>query len=99
MTDIPSYFDGQKTAEVKQYATNFGDYIPAGGSVASASAAYAQTFGGAASGSCAVGVSGGSVVYHTSPGLSLPGSYTFTVSASLSDGQLRKALWFVKVDA
>lgn len=98
MTTVQSFFDTQLTNEVKPYTTDFTEFIRAGASIASVAASYAQTFGGAASGSCAVGASGGSVT-HISPALSAAGSYRFTVAATMSDSDVRKAIWHVRIDA
>ena len=102
MSTYQSFFDSQLTSEIKKYTTDFGEFFSSGASIpsaGSASASYQQTLGGAASGSCAVAVTGGSLVTHTSPALSAAGAYTFTVTANVTDGQTRKALWFVRVDA
>lgn len=96
---VASFFDTQRTSEVKKYSTDFGDFIPSGASVVSASANYAQSFGGTASGSCVTSVTGGSIVTHTSPALSLTGAYAFTISATLTDNQIRKAIWYVTISA
>lgn len=96
---VASFSDTQITSEVKKYSTNFGDFIPAGGSVVSASTAYAQTFNGSASGSCSTAVTGGSIVTFTSPALAATGTYTYTVSATLTDSQIRIAEWYVVVSS
>lgn len=97
---LQTFYDTQVTGEIKTYSTNFGDFLGSGASIPSGSlaATYQQTFGGAASGSCAVSVTGGSIANHTSPALSLTGTYTFAVTANMSDGQTRKAIWYVRVD-
>lgn len=97
MSTIQSFFDSQLASEVKPYTTDFTDFIRSGASIASVSASYAQTLGGAASGSCAAGASSGSVT-HISPALSA-GSYTFTVTANMSNSDVRKAIWYVNVNA
>jgi hypothetical protein len=102
MSTIQSFFDSQLTNEAKKYTTDFGEFFSSGASIAAAastSASYQQTLGGAASGSCAMALTGGSLVTHTSPALSAAGAYTFTVAASCTDGQVRKALWYVSVNA
>lgn len=95
---VDAFYDSQRTGEVKKYTTDMSNFLPAGASISSASANYVQTYNGSASGSCATAVSGGSVT-HTSPALSTTGTYTFTVSATVSDGEVRKAVWYINVDA
>lgn len=96
---VASFYDTQYLYEVKKYSTDFGDFIPTGGSVVSASANYAQTFGGTASGSCVTSVTGGSIVTFVSPALSVAGTYTYSASATLTDGQVRRANWYVTISA
>ncbi len=100
---VQTFFDSFIAGEVAKRTTDFGEFIPAGASIPSAgntSASYQQTFGGSLSGSCATSVAGGSLVTHTIPAAaSLTGQYTFSVAASLSDGQVRKALWYETVHA
>lgn len=100
---VQSFFDSQLISEVKPMTTDFTDFIRDGASISSVAASYAQTFapgGGslASGGSCAVGASEGSVT-HTSPALSAAGGYRFVVTATMSDGDVRKALWYVRIDA
>lgn len=98
---IQSFYGTQVTGEVKPWTTDFTAFIRSGASISSVAASYAQTFSGTggalASGSCAVGASGGSVT-HVSPALSDTGSFTFAVTATMSNADVRVALWFVKVD-
>lgn len=98
MSTYNTFYDTQLTSEVKKYTVDLSAFLPSGGSVASASASYSQTYNGSASGSCATSVTASEVTF-TSPALSATGSYLFTVSATLSDSQIRKALYVIRVDA
>ena len=97
------FFDSFKTGEIVKRTTDFGEFFSTGASIpsaGSASATYAQSFGGALSGSCAMAVTGGSLVTHTIPaGASLTGQYTFTVTVNITDGQTRKAIWYETANA
>jgi len=95
---VQRFYDSQLTTEVKPYTTDFTDFIRSGASISAVAASYAQTFGGSLSGSCAAGASAGSVT-HVSPALSLAGSYTFNVTATMSNSDVRRAIWFIRVDA
>ena len=101
-TTIQTFFESQLVNEVKPYTTDFTDFIRSGASISAVAASYAQTFnpGGSAlaSGSCAAGISAGSVT-HISPALSAAGSYSFLVTATMTDNDVRKAIWYVQIDA
>jgi hypothetical protein len=98
------FFDSQVTGEVKKYTTDFTAFLPAGASIPSAgvAASMAHTFSPsgsiASSGSCATSASGNYVTFATAA-LQYTGQYRFTVGASLSDGQYRDAIYYVRVDA
>lgn len=96
-----TFYDTQLGNETKPYTTDFTNFIRAGASISAVAASYAQSFSAAgsalASGSCAVGASGASVT-HVSPPLPDPGSYSFAVTATMSNGDVRSAIWYVKVD-
>ncbi len=102
--DSPSFFDTQYLGEVKKYVYDFALLSP-GASVAAsgASGSFAQSFGytggslPGSAGSCAVSASAGSVTL-TAPVLTQTGSYTFTAAATLSDGQTREVVWYVRAD-
>jgi len=94
---VQTFYDTQLTAEVKKYTVDLSAFLPAGGSVVSGSATYSQTFGGAASGTCSVSTTASAATF-TSPALSAAGLYTFTLSATLSDSQIRKAYYAIRVD-
>ena len=98
MTTFQTFYDTQLTSEVKKYSPDFSAFLPAGGSVASGSTAYAQTYGGAASGTCSTSTSASGATF-TTPALSAAGLYTFTCSVTLSDSQIRKAIYVVRIDA
>lgn len=98
---VQSFFDSQVVGEIKPYTTEFSDFIRSGASISAVAASYAQTFapnGGslASGGSCAAGVSAGSVTFVT-PALAAAGQYTFAATATLSDGDTRMALWYITV--
>lgn len=97
MSTFQTFYDTQLTAEVKKYTPDFTAFLPTGGSVASASTAYTQTYNGSASGSCATTVTASAATF-TTPALSATGLYQFVVSATLSDSQVRKAVYVVRVD-
>lgn len=98
MSTFQTFYDTQLTAEVKKYTPEFTAFLPSGGSVASASTAYAQTYGGSVSGSCVTTTTASTATF-TTPALSAAGLYTFTVSATLSDSEIRKAIYVIRVDA
>jgi len=95
------FFDSQLTGEVKPMTTDFTNFIRSGASISAVAASYAQSFSGTggalASGSCAAGASGGSGTF-VSPAPTDPGPYAFAVTATMSNGDVRSAIWFVKVD-
>lgn len=100
MSDVQMFYRSQLTGEIKKYSPDFSEVIPTGASIPSGSAAttYTQILNGSASGSAATTVDAtGTVPTFTTPALSTIGAYAFTVSASLSDGQVRKALYVIKV--
>lgn len=98
MSTFQTFYDTQLTAEVKKYTVDLSAFLPSGASPASASTSYAQTYGGSVSGSCVTTVSASGVTF-TAPALSTAGLYTFTVSATLTDSQIRKAFYVIRVDA
>jgi len=98
MTTYQSFYDQQLTAEAKKYTVDFSDFLGSA-SLVSGSTSYAQTYGGSASGSATTVVAGGSLATFTTPALSAAGLYTFTTSVTLSDAQVRKALYVIRVDA
>lgn len=91
------FYDTQMTAELKKYTVDLTEFLPTSASIAGASAWYAQTFGGSTSGSMATSVTSPYVTF-TTPSLTT-GLWTLGASAALSDGQIRKALVIVRVDA
>lgn len=104
MTDSPSYFATQFTAEAKKYSYDFSQLVPGASIAASgASGSFAQSFGytggsvPGSAGSCAVSAAG-AVVTLTTPILTQAGAYTLTAAAALSDGSLREVNWYVRVD-
>jgi len=100
--DVQIFYRRQLTGEIKKYSPLFSAVIPTGASIPSGSAAtsYTQTYNGSASGSCVTSVDAtGTIPTFTTPALSAVGVYAFTVTASLSDGQVRKAIYYVGVDA
>lgn len=99
MSTLQTFYDAQLTSEVKKYTVDLSAFVPTGGSVASGSTSYAQTYNGSASGTCTTAVDGGSALTFTTPALSAAGLYTFTASATLSDSQIRKAIYVIRVDA
>lgn len=96
---LQTYWDTQYTGETRIYTIDISGFIPAGASATGGSTTYAQTYNGSASGSAATTITGGSALSFTTPAFSAVGQYTFTASASLSDGQLRKLVYIIRVDA
>ena len=102
MSDVQTFWRKQLTGEVKKYSPDFTAVIPTGASIPSGSAAttYSQTYNGSAAGSAATTVDAtGTIPTFTTPALSTTGLYQFLVAASMSDGQVRKALYVIQVDA
>lgn len=97
MSTYNTFYDSQLTGEVKKYTVDLTAFLPTGGSVSSGSTSYSQTYNGSASGSCTVVVTASTLTF-TAPSLAT-GSYLFTCSATLSDSQIRKALYVIRVDA
>lgn len=93
------FWDVQLTSEVKKYSIDFGPFIPTGASVASGSTSYTQQYNGSASGTATTSITGGSIATFTAPALTTTGYYLFTTSVTLSDSQVRKALYGIRVDA
>lgn len=95
MSDVFHFVRRQSTGEVKAYSADFTRVIPSGASIPSGSAAvvYTQTYGGASSGSVPATVNAaGVIVTYITPALTA-GVYRFVVSASMSDGQVRQAIY------
>lgn len=99
MSTLQTFYDVQFTNEVKKYTVDLSAFVPTGGSVASGSTSYAQSYNGSASGTCTTAIDGGSALTFTTPALSAAGLYTFTASATLSDSQVRKVVYVVRIDA
>ncbi len=91
------FWDTQLSGELKKYTVDLTEFLPTGGSVASASSGYAQTFNGSAAGSMATSVTTPYVTF-TTPSLTA-GVYTMGGSATLSDGQVRAFKIFVHIPA
>ena len=101
-SDVQIFFRRQLTSEIKKYSPDFSAVLPTGASIPSGSAAttYTTSFLGSGSGSCTTSVNAaGTIPTFTTPALSAVGVYIFTVSASLSDNQVRRAIYYVSVDA
>jgi len=101
MSEPTPLFDTQRIGEVKPYTSDFTSFIRTGSNISSVAGSYAQTFSPAgsalASGSCAASSSGASVTI-VSPALVDTGQYAFAATATMSNGDVRSAIWFVKVD-
>lgn len=101
MSDVFHFVRRQAADERKAYSPDFSRVIPVGASIppGSASVAYTQTYGGASSGSLPATVDpSGAIVTYVTPAFAA-GVYRITVSASLSDGQVRRALYDLHVVA
>lgn len=101
MSDVFHFVRRQVSGERKAYSPDFSRVIPVGASIpaGSASVTYTQAYGGASSGSLpAIVDSSGTIVTYVTPAFSA-GVYRVTVSASLSDGQVRRALYDLHVVA
>lgn len=101
MSELAPIFDTQRTGEVKPYTADLTAYIRSGASISGVAGSYAQSFSPAgsapASGSCAASSSGASVTI-VSPALADTGSYAFAATATMSNGDVRSAIWFVTVN-
>lgn len=98
MSDVFHFVRYQAAGEAKAYSPDFSRVIPTGASIPAGSAAvtYTQTYGGASSGSVPAVVSPtGVIVTYITPALAV-GAYRFIVSASLSDGQVRWAVYDIQ---
>lgn len=91
------FYDTQLNGELKKYTVDMTEFLPSGGSVASASSGYAQSFNGSSSGSMSTSVTSPYVTF-TTPSFS-SGLYTLGGSATLSDGQVRAFKIIVHVPA
>ena len=96
---LQTFYDTQLTSETKKYTVDLSAFIPTGASAVSGSTSYAQTYNGSAAGTFSTSINGGSAVTFTATGLSAAGAYTFTTSVTLSDSQVRKVIYVVRVDA
>ncbi len=95
---VQTFWDSQLTGEIKPYTTDVTAFLPSGVTAVSGSAAYSQTFGGSAAGTfTAVVGAGGSDVTMTTPALAAVGEYDFTVSFTLTNGNVRKVMYKITV--
>lgn len=100
MSDVFHFVRRQIAGEQKSYSPDFLQLIPVGASLTGASTAYTQLYGGSMSGSAQTSIDAtGTIVTFLTPALSPAGLYRFTVTATVSDGQVRKALYDIRVDA
>lgn len=101
MPELAPIFDTQRLGEVKPYTADLTNYIRSGASISGVAGSYAQTFSPAgsalASGSCAASASAGSATI-VSPALVDTGQYAFAATATMSNGDVRSAIWFVTVN-